>query len=90
MLTPEYVRHHINALLRLSHGVDDPAVSAELQEMADELRIMVSVAEVAGLAADLKGIDAPSARSWPRPRPAEVLPFKRHDRFAAHHRGRSR
>jgi hypothetical protein len=87
MLTPEYLRHHINALLRLSRGVDDPAVSAKLQEMADELRIMVSVADIAGLAADLKGIEAPSA---PSPGPAEVVPFKRQDRLAARHRGRSR
>lgn len=88
MLTPEYLRHHINALLRLSRGVDDPAVSAKLQEMADELRIMVSVADIAGLAADLKGSEPPSAPSGPRP--AEVVPFKRQDRLAARHGGRSR
>jgi hypothetical protein len=84
MLTPEYLRHHIDALLRLSGSVEDRAASAQLQEMADELRIMVSVADIAGLAADLKGIDAPAARS------AEVVPFKRQGRLAARHRGRSR
>jgi hypothetical protein len=84
MLTPEYLRHHIIALTRLSRAVDDWEVSAKLQEMADELRIMVSVADIAGLAADLKGIDARSApsRSWP----ADVVPFKRQDRLAARQR----
>jgi hypothetical protein len=84
MLTPDYLHRHINALLRLSRDVEDPAMSAQLQEMADELRIMVSVADIAGLAADLKGSDAPVARR------AEVVPFKRPDRLAARHRGRSR
>jgi hypothetical protein len=85
MLTPEYLRHHIDALLRLSHSVDDPVVSARLQEMADELRIMVSVTAIAGLAADLKAIDFPSL-----PGPAEVVPFRRQDRPPARQRGRSR
>jgi hypothetical protein len=85
MLTPEYLRHHIDALLRLSHSVDDPVVSARLQEMADELRIMVSVTAIAGLAADLKTIDFPSP-----PRPADVVPFRRQDRPPARQRRRSR
>jgi hypothetical protein len=84
MLTPEYLRHHIDALLRLSCVVEDPAVSAKLEEMADELRIMVSVTDIAGLAADLKGIDFLAARS------GEIVPFRRQDRLAARHRGRSR
>jgi hypothetical protein len=84
MLTPEYLRYHIDALLGLSHGVDDPVVSAKLAEMADELRIMVSVAAVAGLAADMKTIAFPSL-----PRPAEVVPFKRQRSPPARQRGRS-
>jgi hypothetical protein len=85
MLTPEYLRHHIDALLRLSHGVDDPVLSAKLAEMADELRIMVSVTAIAELAAGLKTPDFPSL-----PRPAEVVPFRRQDRPPARQRGRSR
>jgi hypothetical protein len=85
MLTPEYLRQHIDALLHLSDGVHDPVVSAKIAEMADELRIMVSVAAITGLAADIKTIDLPSL-----PRPAEVVPFKRQDRPPARQRGRSR
>jgi hypothetical protein len=53
MLQVEYLRHQSDALLRLSQEVEKSEVSAELQEMADELRIMVSVADVTSLAADL-------------------------------------
>jgi hypothetical protein len=53
MLQVEYLRHQADALLRLSQEVEKSEVSAELQEMADELRIMVSVADVTSLAADL-------------------------------------
>jgi hypothetical protein len=53
MLQVEYLRHQSDALLRLSHQVDEPEVSAKLQELADELRIMISVADVTKLAADL-------------------------------------
>jgi hypothetical protein len=53
MLQVEYLRHQSDALLRLSQEVEKSEVSAKLQEMVDELRIMVSVAEVASLAADL-------------------------------------
>ena len=77
MLTPEYVRHHIDALLRLSRDVKDPAASAELREMADELRIVVSVADVAGLAADLKAKDIASAVSVQDPERAGVVPFRK-------------
>jgi hypothetical protein len=89
MLTAEYLRHHIDALLRLSRDARYPAVSAKLQEMADELRIMVSVADVAELAADLKGNDIPSAPSPLPPRPADIVPFKRQERRSARHRRRS-
>jgi G:T/U-mismatch repair DNA glycosylase len=53
MMSPEYLRKHIDALLRLSHDVKDKAVSAKLREMADECRIMLSVADVSELAAGL-------------------------------------
>jgi hypothetical protein len=46
MLDTEYLLNHIEALLRFSHDVKDRAVSAQLREMADELRIMVSVADI--------------------------------------------
>ena len=86
MLTSEYLRHHIDVLSRLSRDGKDPAVSAKLREMIDELRIIVSVADIAALAADLKGNNMPSAPSRLPPRLAEVVPFKRRDRFAARHR----
>jgi hypothetical protein len=53
MLHTQYLLNHIDALLRLSHDVKDRAVSAELREMADEFRIMVSVADVTDFAAAL-------------------------------------
>jgi hypothetical protein len=53
MLHNQYLLNHIDALLRLSHNVKDRAVSAELREMADEFRIMVSVADVTDFAAAL-------------------------------------
>ena len=53
MLQVEYARHQSDDLLRLFQEVEKSEVSAKLQEMADELRIMVSVADVASLAADL-------------------------------------
>jgi hypothetical protein len=80
MLSAEYLRYHIDALLGLSRGTKDPAASAKLQEMADELRIIVSVteiAEIAGMAADQKGRDILSVPSRLPPRPADVVPFRR-------------
>jgi hypothetical protein len=68
----DYFRQHGDALLRLSRAVGDPEVSARLQEMADEIRILVSVAQVAGLAADFDRTARPSLASSP----AEVVPFK--------------
>ena len=53
MLQVEYLRNQSDALLRLSQVVEKSEVSEKLQEMADELRFMVSVAEVTSLAADL-------------------------------------
>ena len=53
MLQVEYLRHQADALLRLSQEVEKSVISGKLQEIADELRIMVSVADVTSLAADL-------------------------------------
>jgi hypothetical protein len=49
----EHLRHCSDALLRLSREAKEPGISAKLQEMADEFRIMVCVADVTDLAADL-------------------------------------
>jgi hypothetical protein len=51
MWKAEYLRDHVEALKRLSRAASDPELSAKLQEMADEFRIMISVAAVADLAA---------------------------------------
>lgn len=61
MLQTAYLLDHIDALLRLSHDVKDRAVSAELRAMADEMRIMVSVADITGFAAALNKSAAPPA-----------------------------
>jgi hypothetical protein len=61
MFQTEYLLRHIDALLRLSHDVKDPAVSAELREMADEFRIMVSVADITDLVAALNKNAVPFA-----------------------------
>ena len=53
MVSTKYLLDHIEALLRLSHDAKDPAISAKIREMADELRIMISVADVTDLAAIL-------------------------------------
>ena len=54
MMHLEFLRKHIDALLALSHDARDPAVSAKLRELADECRIILSVADIADLAAGLK------------------------------------
>jgi hypothetical protein len=89
MLTSEYLRHHVDALLRLSREIKDRAAAAKLQEMADELRIIVSVTEIAGLAAGLNGIDTPSVPPRLPPKPADVVPFKRRSPLGARSRSRS-
>jgi hypothetical protein len=61
MFQTEYLHKHIDALLRLSHDVKDRAVSAELREMADEFRIMVSVSDITDLAAALNKNAVPLA-----------------------------
>jgi len=61
MLPTTYILNHIEALLHLSHDAKDRAVSAKLREMADELRIMVSVADIADFAAEVSQKAVPAA-----------------------------
>jgi hypothetical protein len=63
MLPTTYLLNHIEALLRLSHDAKDRAVSAKLREMADEFRIMVSVADITDFAAELSQKTVPRATS---------------------------
>jgi len=56
MLQSALLRDHADALKRLSGISREPAVAAKLEELVDELRIMISVAEISDLAAS-----APSA-----------------------------
>src|SRR5580693_1039875 len=49
----EYLRKHINVLVALSHVAKDRAVSARLRELADECRIMLSLAEVSEVVAGI-------------------------------------
>jgi hypothetical protein len=51
MMHLEYLRKHIDALVALSHDVKDRAVSARLRELADECRIMLSLADVSEVVA---------------------------------------
>jgi hypothetical protein len=60
MVSTKYLLDHIDTLIRLSHEVKDRTVSAKLQEVANELRIMLSVADVANLAAALSAAPAPA------------------------------
>src|SRR5258708_3397492 len=53
MVSTKHLLDHIEALLRLSQDAKDPAISAKIREMADELRILISVADVADFAATL-------------------------------------
>jgi len=53
MVSTKYLLDHIEALLCLSHDAKDRAISAKIREMADELRIMISVADVTDYAATL-------------------------------------
>jgi hypothetical protein len=55
MVSTKDLLDHIEALLRLSRDVKDRAISAKIREMADELRILISVADVSDLAAGLSG-----------------------------------
>jgi hypothetical protein len=58
MVSTKHLLDHIEALLRLSHDAKDRAISAKIQEMADELRILISVADVTDFAATLSSASA--------------------------------
>jgi hypothetical protein len=89
MVPTKYLLDHIDALLRLSHEVNDRAVSAKLREMADEIRIMVSVAYITDMVAALNKTEVPPADDFtsqsasgattgPKPkRKKKVRPVKR-------------
>jgi hypothetical protein len=49
----EFLRRHIDDLVALSHNAKDRAVSGRLRELADECRIMLSLADIKDLAAGL-------------------------------------
>ena len=72
MVSTKHLLDHIDALVRISHDVQDRAISAKLREMADELRILVSVADVANLAANFGNAPAvvPAAPVAPAAAPA--------------------
>jgi len=53
MVSTKHLLDHIEALLRLSQDAKDRATSAKIREMADELRILISVADVTDFAATL-------------------------------------
>ena len=55
MVSTKYLLDHIEALLRLSHDAKDRAISEKIREVADELRILISVADVTDFAATLSG-----------------------------------
>jgi hypothetical protein len=51
MMDLEYLRKHIDALVALSHDVKDRAVSVRRRELADECRIILSLADVSEVVA---------------------------------------
>ena len=53
MVSTKHLLDHIEALLRLSQDAKDRAISAKIREMADELRILISVADVTDFASTL-------------------------------------
>ena len=52
MLRAELLRDHLEALRRVSRVSNEPAVAQRLELLADELRIMISVAAVTDLASE--------------------------------------
>ena len=66
MLRAELLRDHLEALRRVSRVSQEPAVAQRLELLADELRIMISVAAVADLASEQ---GAPVRKALPPPRP---------------------
>ena len=59
MVSTKYLLDHIEALLRLSHDAEDRAISAKIREMADELRILISVADVTDFTATVSSAAVP-------------------------------
>jgi hypothetical protein len=53
MLSRSYLLDHIGALIRLSREIQDRTACAKLREMADELRIILSVADITDLVGTL-------------------------------------
>jgi hypothetical protein len=49
----EHLRNDIDALVALSHDVKDREASARLRELADECRLMLSMADISELRAGL-------------------------------------
>jgi len=76
MLQTEYLLNHIDALLRLSHEIKERAVSAKLRQLADELRIAVSVTDIADVAATLNHGAAPLAGNLTGTDTVSSLAFK--------------
>ncbi len=77
MLQTKDLLDHIDALLRLSHDAGDRAIAAKLRQLADEFRIMVSVADISNLAATLGRTSAPVAPVAPvsaTPAPEVIAP----------------
>jgi hypothetical protein len=74
MLQTKDLLDHIDALVRLSYDAGDRAIAAKLRQLADEFRIMVSVADISDLAATLSK-PAPAAAAAPATAaPAPALP----------------
>jgi hypothetical protein len=65
MLQTKDLLDHIDALLRLSYDAGDRAIAAKLRQLADEFRIMVSVADISNLAATLGKPPAAAAANVP-------------------------
>src|SRR5260370_41298810 len=74
MLQTKDLLDHIDALLRLSHDAGDRAIAAKLRQLADEFRIMVSVADISNLAATLGRTPAPATPVSAAPAPAASYP----------------
>src|SRR5258708_6160451 len=53
MVSTQHLLDHMEALLRVSQDAKDRATSANIREMAEELRILISVADVTDFAATL-------------------------------------
>ena len=57
MLDGPYLHRHVDALLRLSRASQEPRIAAEIDAIAEEMRMLLIVAEVNDLAASINGDD---------------------------------